>query len=222
MIKVWETVWQGYERHSRRRAIVRDLFHSSTRHERAWLTFLVTLFLFIFSGLMLLIIFDPSFLRIFTAAVCMVVVEGLLIWGLKCITDRYVRDVLGGEEIFQVPPDNKHFRRLRYLKFRKYLASLGVGKGMLCDASKALAAKEELEKESDIYLKGYYGFLISAGLAVLVSAARGMDFQKLTFFVIAILEVSFFMYWILAALPGKMERIKELKYFLVLYELEAV
>lgn len=217
-MKTWELTWNSYEVLSTRPAIFFDTFRVVPISERMWILFIFVLFLT--AIILFLIVFSqkPTLIEIYSTLFVVMMTEYLILTKVNKIKLKYIDEHLGGTVSRQVPPDNKNQRRARYLKFKSELKKSGIDKSMLDDVFDALRAKEELEKESGVYIKKYFGFVVGLVSGIALSTIRQLDTASLVSVFVILILVSLLVYFAGSLIPSRSERLKELNYFLILYK----
>jgi len=118
----------------------------------------------------------------------------------------------------QVPPEDTNHQKTRYLKFSSQLKKAKVGTNNISIVIDILKAREGLEDVKGTYVKRFVGFLMTLIIALTVSASKGIESDILMLIFVYGTLIGLFIYAIASMIPAKIERIRELKYFLVMYE----
>ncbi|MBQ0720031.1 MAG: hypothetical protein KBT88_08440 [Gammaproteobacteria bacterium] len=219
-MNTWEVTWKSYDYHSSRAKIFIETISMVSLGERLWILFIFLLFIISIFAFLAMFLLQATFIEMLGFITSLIASEVLLLLKLESVKKLYIDEHLGGEENSKSPPDNRHQRKTRYMKFSMKLKEKGINAEMLPDIHKALSAKQELEKESNLYVKNYLSFALGLLSGMLLVFSRQMELTHLIFSIIGFGTVSFFAYFLLSMFPSSMEKLKELNYFLILYEQE--
>jgi len=118
----------------------------------------------------------------------------------------------------QVPPENLNHQKTRYLKFRSQLKKADIGANSIETIIDVLKAREELEEVSGTYVKRFFGFFMALIITLTVSLIKDFEFEVVKLIFVFGGLIGFLIFAIASMIPAKIERILELKYFLVMYE----
>jgi len=122
------------------------------------------------------------------------------------------------KEQAQVPPEDTNHQKTRYLKFSLQLKKSKIVAKNIVTLIDILKAREELEEVKGIYVNRFVGFLMALVIAIIVSVIKIVELDVLILICAYGLFIGFLVFAIASMVPAKIERIRELKYFLVMYE----
>lgn len=136
---------------------------------------------------------------------------------LEKLKDRIVLDQYGDPKESQVPPETKGHRSTRYLMFKKKLASENITKSHVEDCFDLVDIQIDMTSSSGSLYKKYSNFVIGLFAGLLVAIWRELNLDELVLIGISIFFVSILIMVILSLFPSKLEKLKEMKYFMHLY-----
>ncbi|MGR4069812.1 hypothetical protein [Billgrantia sp. C5P2] len=133
---------------------------------------------------------------------------------------EYLRNVYTNEDVALAPPEEVNHQDVRYLMFRRRIIEENIIEEDIVSMFDIIAARLEMESSVGVYTKGFLAFL---GALFIASYSYVIDFvgeENVFGLVLSILAAGVFVFFILSLMPSKIEKIKELKYFLSLYKQE--
>lgn len=146
-----------------------------------------------------------------------VAMEVILLLALDKLKDTAFFSEYGRPSDGMAPPDNEEHRVSRYMIFRKCLRRENVTKSHVEDAFPLVDAKLDLEASRGEMPRKYLGFAVGLLAGIAVSWSKNLDAQELAIAASSLVVVSFFIVMVLWVIPSRKERLKELKYFMLLY-----
>lgn len=205
----WKIVWDAYYQQATRRAYVRELVRIAN-----WPTciaFVIALGLFLFG--ISDVVREPQ--REWPWP--MIAGELLLLALVEHVRTARFATTYGSVESGLGPAEKEEQRGHRFLMFKKSLQDAHITRSHVQDLFEIVEAKEDLESQHNIALNRFgifvSGFLTSAAITLI----RGLEAD----------QAAWLMFWISFAglalaplfwmLPTRKGRLKELKYFMVLY-----
>lgn len=205
----WKTVWDAYYLQATRRAYLRELARLASWPTR--ITFVLAAGLFIYG--VADVIDQPT--RDWPWP--MIAGELLLLILVEHVRTARFATAYGSVESSLGPAEKEDQRGHRFLMFKKTLQAAHLTRSHVQDLFEIVQAKEELESQHNTALNKFVifvtGFLTSAAITLI----RGLQAE----------QAAWLMFWIALAglalvplfwmLPTRKGRLKELKYFMVLY-----
>jgi hypothetical protein len=205
----WKIVWDAYYQHATRRAYVRELVRLAT-----WPTciaFVIALAIFLFG------IADVARQPQRDWPWPMIVGELSLLALVEHVRTARFAATYGSVESGLGPAEEEEQRGYRFLMFKKTLQAAHLTRSHVQDLFEIVDAKEELESQHNIALNKFVifasGFLTSAALTLIRGLEAGQAAWLMFWISFAGLSLTP-LFWMLPTRKGKL---KELKYFMVLY-----
>lgn len=213
----WEVVWKSYMDDCTRIKIFNDAFSSITMLRKSLLS--VSLVCFMLSvAAAVYSIFNEEQISKNLMFTLFGIFEVIFILMAESAIKNLNRKNYSFQEQAQVPPEDVNHQKMRYLKFRSQLKKANVGGNDIVTIIEILKAREELEEVKGTYVKRFVGFLMTLIIALTVSASKGFESDILFLIFVYGTLIGLFIYAVASMIPAKIERIRELKYFLVMYE----
>jgi len=216
----WQTTWNTYENDSQRLNILFEMVSNASKLEKTLIVIETAIFISSLFYHFILHFNNPASVDSLILLAVAVGSEIFLLHSLDKVKTSYMNGSLLDEDASRLPPEDVNQRRIRYLKFKTELRKNNISKKMLCEIKEALTAKEDLQRESDNYLKRYFGFAAGLIIGLLIKVGGTFSTYEIILTIISISIFSFFVYYLMNIFPSSMGRLKELNYFLVLYSHE--
>ena len=115
------------------------------------------------------------------------------------------------------PSEAEDYRASRFLMFKAALRAKNITKHHVSDLSDGLAARDELEAQRNGILNRFLAFASGFISATVLTLIRGADGKQQLYILLITLGACVLLVPLLWLIPSRKERMKELKYFLVLY-----
>ena len=205
----WKVVWNAYYEQATRTAYAKELVRLASWPTRT--CFVLALILFLFGAAEAMKQPHENFPWKFILG------ELALIALVKHVRTTAFATAYGSIESDLGPPEKEEQRGYRFLIFKDALRSQHVTPTHVRDLFEIVQAKEELESQHNIALGKFglfaTGFLTSAAVTVIRGLQPTQAALLLFWFALASMVLAP-LFWILPTRKGKL---KELKYFMVLY-----
>jgi len=135
--------------------------------------------------------------------------------------EKFFSSEYGASDCSISPPSNEDHHASRYLIFRKKLRENSITKSHIEDAIPLVNAKIDIEANRSEFPKKYFGFALALLAGIIASWSKNLDPETLAITIASFLILSFFIIATLWIIPSRTERLKELKYFMLIYQLES-
>lgn len=119
------------------------------------------------------------------------------------------------------PPEDDRLQALRYLKFRKQITEMDFSCKDISNVITVLDSRENLEEVSGTYVKRFGGVVLTVGVGLAITIFRLVSTEVLALISISLIAITFFVYQIVSLIPARIERIRELHYFLTMLQEES-
>lgn len=214
----WNVVWKAYHDECSRRALIQDVFHSNTLLVK--LAILVFLSVFVFAGGLVIYQIFTGEKFVIISLITFLVSEVFFLIMVLVAKNKYVNSVYTDFDTLWIPPETKKLQRLRYLKFRKRIKDMDITFRNVPNLICILESREKLEEVSGTYIKRFWGVMLTLCVALAVAGFKSLDIVLLIYASLILLAVAFFIYQIASIVPAPLERIRELNYFLTMFQKE--
>lgn len=205
----WKVVWDAYSKGATRRAFFRELWRLAGWKLRVGAFICMTVSIW---GLLNIRFPSPRDLTWLT-----ILGEIGFLAILFHVREETFRREYGSTDNSVSPSENEDYRASRYLMFRATLRANGITKSHVHDLFDVLAAKDELEAQRNGILNRFWVFASGFLSATALSLIRGAEDEQQIYILFGLLGACVLVAPLLWLTPSRKERMKELKYFLVLY-----
>ncbi|WP_043993808.1 hypothetical protein [Moritella sp. PE36] len=213
----WETVWKSYMNDCTRTKILKDAYRSiKALHKVLLLLSLVSFIIFVTGAFYS--IFNPEQIDRDMMFLLFALFEGIFLLMAERAVKNLSMTSYSFQEQAQVPPEDTNHQKIRYLKFRFQLKKSKIEAKNITTLIDILKAREELEEVKGTYVNRFFGFLMALIIALIVSVIKVVELDVLVLICAYGFFIGFLVFAIASMVPAKIERIRELKYFLVMYE----
>lgn len=205
----WKKVWNAYYREATTRAYLKELWRLSSWPMRLSMGASVVIFIFAF--------LNSKDARQKDFPWLLMVSEGLIFFIAHHMRNTIFQCAYGSIDDDISPADSGDHQGSRFLMFKRKLREAEITKSHVEDLFDLLDAKEGLESERSTLLKKFFLFVSGFFTALLVTVIRGLSFElalkSLLWLMVACACVGPFL-WII---PSRGEKLRELRYFMLLY-----
>lgn len=204
----WGVIWTEYHRSASTWRITKEALQATSFGVRLYLCFVMLAFIasaiFLFEDL-------PGALAL------VVVTELALAAKMDSLRRVLVLNEYGDPRTSAAPEEGENRRDTRYLMFKKALIANHITASHVQGCRELLDVQIEIAGTNDHPKKKVATF--TAGLVTGLAAAvlKAQSPMTMTAAVIGVAFIAFFSYMILAAFPSKLERLREMKYFMALF-----
>ncbi len=203
----WNIIWQGYHSNASLKKLVADVIRRGTVIEKGYL--LVCL-----AGLVCGAV--SYFFHNFIAGLMLAIVGEIgLLQKLKELKQRLILSEFGEPDKLQMPPDEEY--QTRYLLFKTALEDRSLIKSDVSDCFNLVDMQIDIAASSGLTVKKLSGVLVG-----FLAGIGGAVWDKMKPEQLLIVAFLLFVAWLFAAMlfsifPSKIEKLKEMKYFMMLY-----
>lgn len=205
----WKKVWDAYHREATRWAYLRELWRLSGWLTRFALICGMTVFLF---GL-----FDLRSISRQNFPWLMVAGEFAVLAVIHHMKGTIFRCVYGSVDEDMSPADDGDHRVGRFLMFKRKLREAQITKSHVEDLFDLLDAKDGLESHRNTLLHKFLLFVSGFFTALAITLIRGLSFDLALKSLLWLIVVCACVVPLLWVLPSRREKLRELKYFMLLY-----
>ena len=214
----WIAIWKTYHRVCTRKKLLRDVFLHLSVADRLFAIGLAILF--VGSAGLFICANASHWDHSLWALVAMVTCELVILFKSNQFRESWASKEFGG-----VPkaPEEVNHRDSRYLLLRKGLRDAGVFEDQIKACMPLVEMQIDMAGTEGLPQKKTMNFALGAASGLAVASLRTNNLNDMTFIVGAILLGGWTLSVYISWFPTKLERMKELKYFLLLYcmDLEA-
>ena len=216
----WKIIWNAYHENSTTPKFLKNVLSISTRKEKIILFILA---IFFFTGIVLLLISPVVSLPISSAIYFWFVVLGELglIFQIEKQRRSFIKNEFRDVSQLQTPHDDKCHKTSRYLTFRKILEENSVTSKHVQDCQELIDLQIDIASSEGLIRKKFGNFVIGGiFLGVLGTFWSKLEIPELIYIFATLILISALIYFVLYLIPSKLEKLKEMKYFMLLYHRE--
>lgn len=204
----WKELWVAYHVGATRIKIFKDLWIHSAVWDRFYTFFIGAVFL----GSLYMHFVEQWFWLL-----PMVVTEILLLFKLLSIKDNLVLGEYGGTDNTQAPPSSDNYQSTRYLIFKNQLKEKHITKSHIDECFELIDSQIDIASTGSSTLKKSSTFSIGILAGILTALWKQLDLNSLLVIALSIIGFVILINMIASIFPSKVEKLKELKYFMLLY-----
>ncbi|WHI46400.1 hypothetical protein [Microbulbifer sp. VAAF005] len=224
-MKTWEFIWKTHSRECTRRKIFKEIILSSGKGYITLLTIFSVLFLLSLSGYILTLLEITNFYFGLPNAGGFYIFltlsfEFLAIIVLQVLKENYINKTQSILNSPQERPENFDEGILRYLKFSSKLREENISREDIENIMDTLEAREKLADSSGVYGKVLAKYFAALILALLATIAKTATIEQAAVAISYLGILGYLCYQIASIVPAPPERVKELRYFLTMYQTE--
>ncbi|WP_010324756.1 hypothetical protein [Marinobacterium stanieri] len=207
----WKIIWDAYHAEATRLKIFLGVWRSTSLWERFYTIFLVGVFV---SSLVLFFIIKGWLL---VPVLCS---EVALIIKFNSMNDKMVYSEFGDQSENQ-PLQYKNYQDTRYLIFKKTLKKSFVAESTMRGCFELLDSQIDIVATESTVLKKIVTFSLGLLAGLVGSIWSRMEYGELALVAAAIISFILLIVVVASGFPSKIEKLKELRYFMLLYCHEA-
>jgi len=204
----WKEIWRAYHSGATRTKIFLDIIRHASTYDLIIIV-LLTLIFFISAyyqidqqGWWLALLFSSEF--------------GLFYY-LYTLKNKVVLNEYGGEDDTQAPPSNENHQSTRYLIFKNRLMANKVTEIHTRGCFELVEAQIDIVSTNAVGLKNFSTFILGILAGILATLWKQLDNTSLMLLAFSVVLIGGIIYIFANVLPSKLEKLKELKYFMLLY-----
>lgn len=210
-MNAWKITWETFFKHSSRRSYAKELWRLSSKTLRVGLIVTALAFIAAISWVM------HHHLDDWQSMAAILLAELFLFLVIEEMKGRVFRSEYGDIDTVLGPPEKEWYRESRFLMFKKRLTDASVTRNHVKNLFDLIDAKIDLENHRNETAKKFLIFASGVVTASVVAWAKGLEpktaIQAAAWFSLFCAFIAPFL-WVL---PSRKERLKELKYFMLLY-----
>jgi hypothetical protein len=207
-VNSWKRIWISYHLTAKTRKLIVDTFRHSSVFDKVYLT--ITFLLMICSGV--LHSYDNYFSLPLLAAS-----EIAFLIRLNKLKENLILNEYGGSDNSQAPPDSEDNKATRYLMFKKALKDNHINKSHVNECHELIDLQIDMSSSSGLQIKRLTTFVVGIFLGLFAAVWKSLDVTILIYIALSTLLISLMLVPTLTFFPSKIEKLKELKYFMLLY-----
>ena len=207
----WKIVWDAYHAEATRLKIFLGIWNSTSLWERFYTIGLVVIFLF---SLVLFLILQGWLL------VPVLLAEVALIVKFTSLNEKMVYAEFGDQGEKQ-PLKSQNYQDTRYLMFKKKLEKSSIGEPTIRGCFELLDSQIDIVAIESASTKKIFTFSLGLLAGLVGSVWSRMEYAELALVAAAIISFMLLIVVIGSGFPSKLEKLKELRYFMLLYCHEA-
>jgi len=207
----WKVVWDAYHAEATRLKIFLGVWNSTSLWERFYTITLVVVFLL---SLVLFFILKGWLL------VPVLLAEVALIVKFTSLNEKMVYEEFGDQEAKQ-PLKSQNYQDTRYLMFKKKLKKSFIREPTIRGCFELLDSQIDIVATESSATKKIVTFSLGLLAGLVGSVWSRMEYAQLALVAAAIIAFMLLIVVVASAFPSKLEKLKELRYFMLLYCHEA-
>ncbi|NAX24855.1 hypothetical protein CAG64_05070 [Vibrio sp. V38_P2S17PM301] len=207
----WKVIWEAYHKQATTRNLFRSVIISCSNWERAVIAISATFFLY---GVISLYWFpNISFWPIGIS-------ELVLVLFLSRMKKRLILREFGDLSHHVVPHNDEVHQTSRYLMFKQKLQERSITSNQVSDCMELLDLQIDIADSSGVLRKSFGSFVGGVFLGLITTLGRKLETTELIQTALTAAVAFFLIYLVLYIIPSKLEKLKEMKYFMLLYNRE--
>lgn len=210
-MNAWKITWETFFKHSSRRSYAKELWRLSSIKLRVGFIVAALAFIAAISWV------AHRHLSDWQSMAAILLAELFLFLIIEEMKGRVFRSEYGDADTVLGPPEKEWYRESRFLMFKKRLTDASVTRNHVENLFDLIDAKIDLENHRNETAKKFLIFASGVVTASAVAWAKGLEpksaIQAAAWFALFCAFIAPFL-WVL---PSRKERLKELKYFMLLY-----
>jgi len=204
----WKVIYDGYDKTTKWSKIIFNVIANATPIEKTYLAFIFIMF---FSFMWLY--FNHMELAFYVFGLS----EVLFILKFNELKKRLMLDEYGDPNMAQSPPDNFGRKGSRYMMFKRYLKDRHVDKSHVNDCFELIDMQIDIALSEGLLGKKFIGFLAGILLGFMGAIWKQLDDPYLFYSGFSIVIFGGLLFMLMSMIPSKLEKMKEMKYFMLLY-----
>ncbi|MCK6265886.1 hypothetical protein KP803_21755 [Vibrio sp. ZSDE26] len=205
----WKAIWDSYHLN----ATLKWLFYDIMKHASLIDKILVFVSLVLVVTSLILVFTSSLFNALWTVAIG----EIILFARLPTLKGSLIDSEFGDKNNNFLPHDDKHHQESRYLLFKKSLRSKHITSSHVKDCYELLETQLEIAGSAGSVLKKFASFSGGVLLGFSTAVWRQLDTSELLYVGSALVALCLFVMFVLLLIPSKVEKLREMKYFMQLY-----
>lgn len=208
----WKEIWTAYFEEAKKRKILLSTWEKASKWEKLYIL-LMLIFLFLS--------FIPFWFGVNAAIYAAIVIEAALIFTLSEIKEGMLTTEYGDTSDAKIPPEKENQQSTRYLVFRDALLKKHINKSHVLQCFDLIDCQIDIASTSNNATSAkFIPFLVGLLSGLILIQSRSLQPKEAIFFTIFIIITIVLCYTITTLFPSKVERLKELKYFMLLFSKE--
>ncbi|EOX1811737.1 hypothetical protein [Vibrio tarriae] len=205
----WKLIWESYYYN----ATLRGLFFDIVKYA-SWFDRGLVLIAFISVVVSLILVFTST---LFNAIWAVAIGEIILFARLPALKNRLIEAEFGDKDNSFLPHDDHTHQESRYLLFKRSLKSKHITSSHVNDCFDLVDTQIDIASTSGVVLKRFSSFSAGVFLGFCAIVWRKLDSSGLIYVGASLIALCLLIMLVLLMVPTKLERFKELKYFMQLY-----
>jgi len=204
----WKEIWLAYHSEATRTRVFIDVMSRATAWDYIYILFLLAVLAFSLA----MHIKEPGWWLVLS-----VITEVALLFKLSNLKEMMILNEYGGPDKTKIPPSKNNHQDTRYLIFKSRLKEKHITKSHVKDCFDLIESQIDIASTDSTGLKKSIGFSIGMLAGVFTTIWKKVDTYTLILIAFSIIGFVIFIYLIASAFPSKLERLKEQKYFMLLF-----
>lgn len=204
----WKEIWNAYHEGATRKKILKDIWQYSKKWDKFYLTsiflvFLTSVFMNFYQGEYWLIL--------------IVTTESAILLKLNSLKQNLIMHEYGGTEQSQTPPNSVNHQSTRYLIFKNMLVQKEIPKSAVEGCFNLVDLQIDIAATDASGIKRVSSFSMGILTGILTALWKELHIKELIIISLSIIGTVLLIDAIASVFPSKLEKLKELKYFMLLY-----
>ena len=204
----WKILWDAYHLNATLSRLLKDIVGHSNKVDKLLLLLGGMIFFF---GIVLV------FFNIKVAVWVVLLGEIIVLYKADKLRELLILNQFGSNTSSQVPHDDRDHKVSRYLMFKKSLRENAIHKSHVESCFELIETQIEIAQSSGSGLKKFASFSSGILIGLLATFWRKLDTNELIYIGIILISFTAFVCFILFLKPSRIEKLKEMKYFMQLY-----
>ncbi|OCH02039.1 hypothetical protein A6D98_02985 [Aliivibrio fischeri] len=204
----WKILWDAYHLNATLSRLLKDIVGHGNKVDKLLLLIGGIIFTF---GIVLV------FINIQVAVWAVLLGEVIVLYKTDKLRELLILNQFGADNTSQIPHDDKDHKVSRYLMFKKSLREKAIHKSHVESCFELVETQIDIVQSSGSGMKKFASFSSGILIGLLATFWRKLDTNELIYIGIILISFTAFVCFILFLKPSRIEKLKEMKYFMQLY-----
>ena len=208
MINSWKTIFFAYHNDATKTKILTTTWEHSSNLDKFFIVICIIIFVI---SLYLYLMVSEWYMVV--AVLC----EVLFLLKINGLKEHLILTEYGGVDNSQAPPSSTSHQSTRYLMFKKNLNDKNITKSHIHECIPLVDLQVDILSTKDNPFKKLSTFIFGLLSGIAAALWKGLDAKSLMLISIPIIAIALIFSAVASIFPSKLEKLKEMKYFMLLY-----
>jgi len=206
----WKIIYSTYINKSSRSTLFANTVQHGTKWDISFLTINLIVFILGICFYFTKYEVEISFFLIIIGEVC-------LLYKFDQLKQALVLNEYGDPSISQTPHNDLNHQTSRYLMFKQELSNNHISKSHIKDCFDLVETQIDISQSTGTSMQRFSSFSFGIFLGILGTFWKKLETTELVYVSLTLLAIGIFIAFIISLFPSKIEKLKEMKYFMQLY-----